>query len=123
MSSGAPLSLNALASSEQGLRNAYARLTAALEQLDADLQPQLQAWSEAAQQVYRSSKQQWDDGVQALSSVLNSVSEAAGRARQDYAAAEDAARYRDALGCALPLGFPRAFTDPVPLPLVNSSVP
>ena len=32
-------------------------------------------------------------------------------------AAEDAARYRDALGCALPLGLPRAFTDPVPLPL------
>ncbi|MEZ5251991.1 MAG: hypothetical protein R2713_23135, partial [Ilumatobacteraceae bacterium] len=33
------------------------------------------------------------------------------------AAAEDAARYRDALGCSLPLGLPRAFTEPVPLPL------
>jgi ATP-dependent Lhr-like helicase len=33
------------------------------------------------------------------------------------AAAEDAARYRDALGCAIPLGLPRAFTEPVPLPL------
>jgi ATP-dependent Lhr-like helicase len=32
-------------------------------------------------------------------------------------AADDAARYRDALGCALPLGLPRAFTEPVPLPL------
>jgi len=32
-------------------------------------------------------------------------------------AAEDAARYRDALGCSLPLGLPRAFTEPVPLPL------
>ncbi len=32
-------------------------------------------------------------------------------------AGEDAARYRDALGCALPLGLPRAFTEPVPLPL------
>ena len=32
-------------------------------------------------------------------------------------ASEDAARYRDALGCALPLGLPRAFTEPVPLPL------
>jgi len=32
-------------------------------------------------------------------------------------AAEDAAKYRDALGCALPLGLPRAFTEPVPLPL------
>ncbi|MFN8021875.1 MAG: DEAD/DEAH box helicase [Acidimicrobiales bacterium] len=32
-------------------------------------------------------------------------------------AAEDASRYRDALGCSLPLGLPRAFTDPVPLPL------
>jgi ATP-dependent Lhr-like helicase len=34
-----------------------------------------------------------------------------------YAAAEDAARYRDALGCSLPLGLPMAFTDPVPRPL------
>jgi len=35
------------------------------------------------------------------------------------AAAEDAALYRDALGCALPLGLPRAYTDPVPGPLVH----
>jgi ATP-dependent helicase Lhr and Lhr-like helicase len=34
-----------------------------------------------------------------------------------YIAAEDAARYRDALGCNVPLGLPRAFTEPVPLPL------
>ena len=34
-----------------------------------------------------------------------------------FAAADDAARYRDALGCALPLGLPTAFTDPVPRPL------
>ncbi len=33
------------------------------------------------------------------------------------AAAEDAARYRDALGTALPLGLPRAFTEPVERPL------
>jgi ATP-dependent helicase Lhr and Lhr-like helicase len=39
----------------------------------------------------------------------------AGTAR--FAAAEDAARYRDALGCALPLGLPAAFTDPVARPL------
>jgi len=32
-------------------------------------------------------------------------------------AAEDAARYRDALGCALPVGLPRAFTEPVDDPL------
>ena len=32
-------------------------------------------------------------------------------------AAQDAARYRDALGCALPMGLPAAFTDPVPHPL------
>ncbi|MEY3575164.1 MAG: hypothetical protein RLZZ88_307, partial [Actinomycetota bacterium] len=38
---------------------------------------------------------------------------------QRYAAAEDAARYRDALGCALPLGLPKAFTDPVDAPLVE----
>ncbi len=35
------------------------------------------------------------------------------------AAAEDAARLRDALGVALPPGLPAAFTDPVPEPLVD----
>ncbi len=34
-----------------------------------------------------------------------------------YIAAEDAARYRDALGCAIPVGLPSAFTDPVARPL------
>ncbi|CAB4749816.1 MAG: DEAD/DEAH box helicase [Actinobacteria bacterium] len=34
-----------------------------------------------------------------------------------FVAAEDAARYRDALGCALPMGLPVAFTDPVVHPL------
>ncbi len=34
-----------------------------------------------------------------------------------YVAGEDAARYRDALGCSLPLGLPMAFTDPVARPL------
>jgi ATP-dependent helicase Lhr and Lhr-like helicase len=34
-----------------------------------------------------------------------------------FAAADDAARYRDALGCSLPLGLPLAFTDPMPRPL------
>ncbi len=34
-----------------------------------------------------------------------------------YAAADDAARYRDALGCNLPLGLPQVFTDPVLRPL------
>ena len=34
-------------------------------------------------------------------------------------AAEDASRYRDALGCALPPGLPGAFTDPVATPLAD----
>src|SRR3954452_11131245 len=34
-----------------------------------------------------------------------------------FAAAEDGARYRDALGCHLPLGLPLAFTEPVAHPL------
>ncbi|CAN5611645.1 ATP-dependent helicase [soil metagenome] len=34
-----------------------------------------------------------------------------------FIAAEDAARYRDAFGCNVPLGLPREFTEPVPLPL------
>lgn len=36
-----------------------------------------------------------------------------------YVAAEDAARYRDGIGCALPLGLPQAFTNPVDSPLVE----
>jgi len=36
-----------------------------------------------------------------------------------FIAAEDAGRYRDALGCALPLGLPAAFTDPVESPLLE----
>ena len=32
-------------------------------------------------------------------------------------AAEDAARYRDGIGCAIPLGLPAAFTEPVARPL------
>jgi ATP-dependent Lhr-like helicase len=39
----------------------------------------------------------------------------AGEAR--YAAADDAARYRDAVGVSLPLGLPTVFTDPVEHPL------
>jgi len=34
-----------------------------------------------------------------------------------FVAAEDAGRYRDALGCSVPLGLPLAFTEPVPRPL------
>ncbi|MFM7536269.1 MAG: DEAD/DEAH box helicase [Acidimicrobiales bacterium] len=34
-----------------------------------------------------------------------------------WIAGEDASRYRDALGCALPLGLPAAFTEPVEHPL------
>jgi ATP-dependent Lhr-like helicase len=34
-----------------------------------------------------------------------------------FIAGEDAARYRDAFGCALPLGLPAAFTEPVARPL------
>ena len=36
---------------------------------------------------------------------------------QRLIAADDAARYRDALGCNVPLGLPREFTEPVPHPL------
>ncbi|MDX1619535.1 MAG: DEAD/DEAH box helicase [Nitriliruptorales bacterium] len=39
--------------------------------------------------------------------------------QERYVAAEDAARYRDALGTALPRGLPAAFTDPVARPLVD----
>ncbi|MEY2627015.1 MAG: hypothetical protein RJB08_774, partial [Actinomycetota bacterium] len=34
-----------------------------------------------------------------------------------FIAAQDAAMYRDAFGCALPMGLPRDFTEPLPRPL------
>ena len=36
-----------------------------------------------------------------------------------FVAAEDAGRFRDALGCALPLGLPQTFTEPVESPLLE----
>ncbi len=36
-----------------------------------------------------------------------------------YIVASDAARYRDGLGCAIPVGLPHAFTEPVERPLVD----
>ncbi len=38
---------------------------------------------------------------------------------QRLAAAEDAGRLRDALGCAIPIGLPGVFTEPVDAPLVD----
>ena len=55
----------------------------------------------------------WLDGLLAERRVI----EIALGGETRYAAAEDAARYRDAFGCSLPLGLPMAFTDPVPRPL------
>ena len=64
--------------------------------------------------------------VSAASTVQGWLSELVGQRRvievtvadeARFAAAEDAARLRDALGCALPPGLPTAFTDPVPHPL------
>ena len=40
-------------------------------------------------------------------------------ATQRYIAAEDAARYRDALGVALPVGLPDAFLEPMPEPMAD----
>ena len=55
----------------------------------------------------------WLDELRAARRVIE-VSVAGG---SRWIAAEDAARYRDALGCNVPLGLPTAFTDPVPHPL------
>jgi ATP-dependent helicase Lhr and Lhr-like helicase len=62
------------------------------------------------------------DGVEAASLLATLLAErraieigVAGEVR--YAAADDAALYRDALGCAIPAGLPVVFTDPVARPL------
>ena len=51
------------------------------------------------------------------SSPNGGPSSSASATRSGAIAAEDAARYRDALGCAIPLGLPAAFTEPVARPL------
>ncbi|MGZ8765848.1 MAG: Lhr family helicase, partial [Acidimicrobiia bacterium] len=57
-----------------------------------------------------------DAWIERLLSERRAISlQVAGEAR--VAAAEDAARFRDALGAALPSGLPGAFTEPVPTPL------
>ncbi|MGZ8763638.1 MAG: Lhr family ATP-dependent helicase, partial [Acidimicrobiia bacterium] len=57
-----------------------------------------------------------DAWIEQLLSERRAISlQVAGEAR--VAAAEDAARFRDALGAALPSGLPGAFTEPVPTPL------
>ena len=56
------------------------------------------------------------DAVQRLHEAKRIIEvSVAGESR--YVAAEDAARYRDALGAALPVGLPAAFTEPVSDPL------
>jgi early secretory antigenic target protein ESAT-6 len=82
----------ALQSGEQGIRNNYAKLTATLDQLEADLQPMIASWSGAAQESYLACKKQWDDAALALSQVLNSIGQAVGQAHQNYTAAESCAR-------------------------------
>ena len=57
-----------------------------------------------------------DAGVERLVAERRIIAVAiAGEER--FVAAQDAAIYRDALGCALPVGLPRDFTEPVPRPL------
>jgi ATP-dependent helicase Lhr and Lhr-like helicase len=59
------------------------------------------------------------DGQRWLAALLDErrAIEVGVAAERRFVAAEDAARYRDALGCSLPLGLPMAFTDPVARPL------
>ncbi len=57
--------------------------------------------------------QEWIDDLVAQKRAIDIA--VGGEAR--FAAGEDAARYRDALGCSLPLGLPMAYTEPVARPL------
>ena len=57
----------------------------------------------------------WLDELRAGHRIIDVA--VAGEAR--VAAADDAARLRDGLGVAIPLGLPTAYTDPVPTPLAD----
>ena len=57
-----------------------------------------------------------DDWVASLAAEKRVIEITVG-GEQRFAAADDAARYRDALGASLPLGLPMAFTEPVARPL------
>ena len=82
----------ALEAGAGGIRTSYARLTSTIEQLDGDLRPMIASWSGAAQESYLVCKQQWDSAATALAQVLNTIGQAVEEARQNYAAAESAAR-------------------------------
>jgi early secretory antigenic target protein ESAT-6 len=75
-----------------GIRNNYSKLTAAIDQLETDLQPMISSWSGAAQESYLTCKKQWDDAATALATVLNSIGSAVQQAHENYTAAESAAQ-------------------------------
>ncbi|MFM8267569.1 MAG: DEAD/DEAH box helicase [Ilumatobacteraceae bacterium] len=63
--------------------------------------------------IERAAQEVWiDELLAARRAVMVTVAE-----RERLIAAEDAGRYRDALGCALPVGLPQSFTEPVARPL------
>lgn len=72
----------------QGIRNNYAKLTATLEQLEADLQPMITTWDGTAQESYVACKKQWDDATLALSQILNSINQAITQAGENHSTAD-----------------------------------
>ena len=82
----------ALEAGADGIRTNYARLTSTIEQLESDLQPMIATWSGAARESYLACQQQWDSAATAMAQVLNTIGRAVEEARQNYTAAESAAR-------------------------------
>ncbi|WCO68289.1 DEAD/DEAH box helicase [Iamia majanohamensis] len=78
-------------------------------------EPEPAPWPPPArdEQAVRATVEGWVDAlVEARRAVRVGVA-----GEEQVAAAEDAARLRDALGCAVPVGLPSAFTEPVARPL------
>ena len=73
-----------------GIRNNYSKLTAAIDQLETDLQPMISSWSGAAQESFLACQQQWNEGAQSLATVLNTVSRAVGEAHTNYSTTHNA---------------------------------
>lgn len=78
------VNFEALQSGRAGIAQAFKRLQATLDDLEAGLAPMLETWTGSAQEQYLLCKKQWDDASISLAAVLNEVSTAVGNAQENY---------------------------------------
>ena len=86
------VNFDSLQSGYQGIQANYRRLQQTLDNLNSDLTPMVASWSGAAQESYVTCKNEWNQGAEALSAVLNNIGVAVNQAHENYTNAENSAR-------------------------------